>query len=81
MRGLGVITFGYQCFISQNYTSLWQSYHACAALLAERQFSFVLFFAYSSADVFYLQCTYVPCITCAYIYVSKGNLIKSELEL
>lgn len=77
MQELGVIPFGYQCFISQNYTSLWQSYHACAALLAERHFSFVLFFAYSSADVFYLQCMYHV----SHVRISKGNLIKSELEL
>ena len=69
MQELGVIPFGYQCFISQNYTSLWQSYHVCAALLAERHFSFVLFFAYSSADVFYLQCMYHVSHVRTYMYL------------
>ena len=77
MRGLGVIPFCYQYFISQNYTSLWQSCHVWAALLAERHFSLVLFFAYSSANVFYLQCMYHV----SHVRISKGNLIKSELEL
>ena len=44
---------------------------------SERLISLVLFFAYSRADVFYLQCMYHV----SHVRISKGNLIKSELEL